>query len=328
MKSYLKSVWGTVGTAPFLLKGLNFVLAYHRVLPEGQLKEEDLQLVVTAEAFREQMEWLSEAFEICPLLDALEDSSTTSKPRVAITFDDGWRDTFEVAAPIMRDNGVVATVFLASGLVGAEKRFWWQDVRSTVRELGISETIQQFRRVAEGSQLSQLRERLDSVSGIETEQDLIETLKSVNGPEVRAALELITEALTEPVARQTMTWAEAREMEVDGHTMAPHSIRHDILTELSEHDARNEVYGSFRDIADNGLAPLNVFAFPNGTSDERTRKIVARAGMKYAFGMSRGSFRNATSCAFDIPRVNVGMHNAPSLKRFKYLMAQAARRVR
>ena len=46
---------------------------------------------------------------------------------LAITFDDGYRDNFEVAAPHLRARGLPACFFVATGLVGSEKRPWWDE---------------------------------------------------------------------------------------------------------------------------------------------------------------------------------------------------------
>jgi len=94
-----------------------YVLIYHRVgADQGQ--EMDLPLAT----FRRQMEWLSRHTEVVPLSDGLDRLSggAFERDRVAITFDDGYRDVFTRAWPVLRDLSLPATVFLATGFMEGE----------------------------------------------------------------------------------------------------------------------------------------------------------------------------------------------------------------
>jgi peptidoglycan/xylan/chitin deacetylase (PgdA/CDA1 family) len=69
---------------------------------------------VTPDAFREQMAWLAENSTPISL-----SAAATGEPGVAVTFDDGYLDNLTEAAPILREYGIPATVFIVAGKVGA-----------------------------------------------------------------------------------------------------------------------------------------------------------------------------------------------------------------
>jgi peptidoglycan/xylan/chitin deacetylase (PgdA/CDA1 family) len=94
-----------------------FVLIYHRVgAGQGQEMDEPVAL------FRRQMEWLSANAEVVPLAEGLDrlEAGPFERDRVAITFDDGYRDVFTRAWPILRDLALPATLFLATGFLEGE----------------------------------------------------------------------------------------------------------------------------------------------------------------------------------------------------------------
>jgi len=94
-----------------------FVLIYHRV-GAGMGREMDLPLAT----FRRQMEFLRERAEVVALSDGVARISAGSPPGdlVAITFDDGYRDVFTRAWPVLRDLGLPATLFLATAFLEGE----------------------------------------------------------------------------------------------------------------------------------------------------------------------------------------------------------------
>jgi len=71
----------------------------------------------TEVAFDKQMRYLADRF-LTVRLDGLPEALAGDEPVACVTFDDGYRDTCERAAPILADAEVPATFFLPSGLLG------------------------------------------------------------------------------------------------------------------------------------------------------------------------------------------------------------------
>jgi peptidoglycan/xylan/chitin deacetylase (PgdA/CDA1 family) len=102
------------------------ILAYHRIVDDVPV-DDYYNNCLRRELFVEQMRALADGgYRTIPLeTAALLMRRRTPPPDkvVAITIDDGYLDTFEAAAPILREHGFTATVFVVAGLVG--RRSLW-----------------------------------------------------------------------------------------------------------------------------------------------------------------------------------------------------------
>ena len=121
------------------------ILMYHSV-SENQFGKTHpyFQINTSPEIFARQMKWLKRAgyrtIDLTEMLAALESKKDLSKT-IVITFDDGYRDFYTHAFPVMKQCGFSATVFLATARIqstplrfeGAEY-LTWPEVRELYRE--------------------------------------------------------------------------------------------------------------------------------------------------------------------------------------------------
>lgn len=103
------------------------ILCYHRFGPRPT------KLNVAPAAFEAQMEYLAKnGYTVVPLKRLarfLEGKEPLPAKTVAITIDDGYRSTYEIAYPILRKFGFHATVFLYTDFVGASDAMTWPQMK-------------------------------------------------------------------------------------------------------------------------------------------------------------------------------------------------------
>jgi peptidoglycan/xylan/chitin deacetylase (PgdA/CDA1 family) len=115
------------------------ILMYHRV---ADTNDRDI-LTVTPFSFAQQMMWLrEEGWKVLPVREALlKLESGSLPPRAAvITFDDGYRDNFDEAYPILLHCGFPATVFPVTGFVlGESEHRRYRGARPSVPYLSVEQ---------------------------------------------------------------------------------------------------------------------------------------------------------------------------------------------
>ena len=92
------------------------ILIFHRVLSaRDPLVPEEID----APRFDQICRWLKASFNVLPLDAAVASLKAGTLPQRAacITFDDGYADNFRVAMPILQQQGLTATFFIATGFL-------------------------------------------------------------------------------------------------------------------------------------------------------------------------------------------------------------------
>ncbi|HWE25781.1 MAG TPA: polysaccharide deacetylase family protein, partial [Myxococcales bacterium] len=122
------------------------IVSYHRVVGNLRLESERAlpTLNISRDTFRKHLSVLCETHEVVRLDDALEVLSgkrTARRDLAVITFDDGYRDVYDYAFPILREMKLPALSYVPSGFVGTQKRLahdrlWWALRMMERRRLG------------------------------------------------------------------------------------------------------------------------------------------------------------------------------------------------
>lgn len=101
------------------------VMVFHRV--DDRLKGNPI--TCTVDQFRRYCDFFAQHFNVVPVSDLVR-RLHDGRPLggcLSITFDDGYLDNYEVAAPELEKRGLPATFFIASGLVNTQTQPWWDE---------------------------------------------------------------------------------------------------------------------------------------------------------------------------------------------------------
>src|SRR6267143_2306105 len=112
------------------LRGRVLILGYHRVLPESELRRQFVQpgMYVRPRVLEAHLRFLRRHFRIISFDEFLSLRDARAWDPGAryclITFDDGWRDNYVHAYPLLRRLAMPATIFLPTRFVGTDEWFW------------------------------------------------------------------------------------------------------------------------------------------------------------------------------------------------------------
>jgi peptidoglycan/xylan/chitin deacetylase (PgdA/CDA1 family) len=248
------------------------ILSYHRVV--GNIEQEDRRglptLNISQETFRKHLETVQETHEIVRLDDALEildGSRRASRDVAVITFDDGYRDVYTWAYPLMKQMHVPAVVYVPSSFIGTSDmrlghdRLWNALVRMRERKIGP---------VAVGVEGDEEQWLIDAFEGAQTPNKVLERLIAKHSTQglyrLAAALEerLGLKGEKVPEGQTAMSWEMLREMDAHGVETGGHTAEHTVLTNSVLSDARREIAECKRMIEKNLGKPIRHFAYCNG----------------------------------------------------------------
>jgi peptidoglycan/xylan/chitin deacetylase (PgdA/CDA1 family) len=107
-----------------LLRNTAVVVAFHRVLDGTDASD---ALSIDVRMFERFCRFFRRHFQVVTLQDLVSSLQTgrSFRSRLAITFDDGYRDNFENAAPVLEKLSLPATFFVVTRWVGTDVVPWW-----------------------------------------------------------------------------------------------------------------------------------------------------------------------------------------------------------
>ncbi len=245
------------------------VLLYHRVNPDN----DPFFPAVSVKAFDGQMRYLARHYRVLPLVELIERVQARRRIEpgtIAVTFDDGYKDNYLYAHPILRRYNLPATLFAATGFIGTADIMWNDRIAFAVKHTK-RQKIAFPREISEETlPLGSATERLSALDRI------LEKLKTFPEPEKRNAAEEIFRSLgaqNEKLTPLMLSWEEVRKLSEEGWEIGSHTVNHVILTRVGLAQAREEIGSSSAVLKQNINRPVRVFAYPNGKSNDYNGSI-------------------------------------------------------
>ena len=294
-------------------KSQNFILMYHRVGPMNDKWKFD-PFPIHQDLFEQHIQYLIKNFEIISLNNLTKMIAEGNNPEgaVAITFDDGYKDNYEFAYPILKKYRVPATIFPAINYIESNKLFWWDELNYVLYHTDLNyidlEDIGIY-------QLDSNENKIKAALSIANE------LKQLHYNKIEPILENLTNLadvnIPDKLCKQnTLSWNEIKKMNKNGIDFGAHTLNHPSLTNITLDEAKWEILESkncIEEVLDN---EVKSFAFPYGAFNEKTVSLVKNLGFNSSVTVIPGFVNNSVNELYQLNRMNGAFKDFHVLKLY------------
>jgi peptidoglycan/xylan/chitin deacetylase (PgdA/CDA1 family) len=233
-----------------------------------------------------------------------------------ITFDDGYRDNFDLALPVLREMGATATFFIPTSYIQSPRLPWWDHIAYIIKQTRLEEFTLDYptHKAIDLRQSSRQQVVLDVLkyykcAGEVNESDFLEHLSE------RARVDVDTSGLARKIF---MSWDQVRQMNAEGMSIGSHSHSHQILSKLSASDQNTELVLSKQILESELRRPVEAIAYPAGvagTFNAVTKRLAHIAGYQIGFSFYGGINRTGHADPLDVRRTTVEIKDSFPLFR-------------
>ncbi len=281
------------------LCGKLIILTYHSFCtdwPRGLFSS------LPVDRFERQIRFLRKNFKLVSLaqgLDHLQHGRVDDQPWLSITIDDGFRDNYTHAWPVLQRYAVPATIFLATDFIDTGRPPWPTQLVEILESTHAQMIESPFK--AELNTLDARSKALRTLMAAWSwlvPADRFETLAAL-----RRHLRV-----GETTRYPSLTWDQIHEMRLGGIRFGSHTVYHSILSDVSDDTVAMEIKESRKRLEEKLQVPCLEFAYPNGNFDIRAKRLLAAEGFRLALTQVTG-VNDMDTDALSLFRVEIPYHD-------------------
>lgn len=314
LKNLIRSSYYKIGGFPGMKslvrpwRGRGAILCYHRVLPRNQMLSDvspNRSLCVSLERFEEQVRVLSENYKIISIDEMISRIHWKHGDfAVAITFDDGYKDNYLHAYPVLKKYNVPATIYMTTRFLQGDTSMWWRELWERLEldetiSISVNNTNYVWRTLSRDLKIKCFKEIRQILLGTDrnTYLSLVKQI-SVNGS---------------PKAYPDLCLSSDEIMHLDHEglvTIGSHTHNHFCLTNLTKNEVAEEMSRS-KEILEGLLKkPVRHLAYPYGKPKEAgDREFSLAKDCGYETGVTTvNSGLSPSSNVFSLQRLEIREH--------------------
>jgi peptidoglycan/xylan/chitin deacetylase (PgdA/CDA1 family) len=277
---------------------------FHRV---GPVKKNWSRAMEPA-LFDKTIQHLTKKFQIRTVEDYfLNDnlSSSDSRPFACVSFDDGFKDNIEYAAPILKKYNCPASFYLVTDSIDRNVPTWVHIYKQIMAETCLSDLS------IESSFFANNKIEIKFKSGKERREfanALFEKIKKIPQSDQQSVLKQIQHSFydVEIPGDWMLSWDHVNQLKNEGFMIGSHTKTHPFLSALENEDA---IMSEFSDSASRikemtGDFPQTI-SYPAGDFNSRVKKLATSAGYQLGLSVTQERYDEKANELMEIPRIDL-----------------------
>ena len=318
MKKYLRSNLEKFNHFKNLLFYNNtkyIVIIYHRVLPYKI--EDPTDNYILQEDFEKQISYLNKNYEIVDI-NSIQLLNNNKKPKIIITFDDGYYDNYLYAYPILKSHKISSIFFIPTYYID-NKKIIWDKLLSLILIFANNHSKKLIIRNLQNKIIFNKSYNYNFLK-----KDfwfLINYLKKTNISFIENLLFDLIDQLDNPIFENKLDYCigkkEIKELSTNNMHIGSHANYHLSLRNYDDHNFCNEIIESKNKIETIIEKKCQYFSFPFGSKDDFTYNqinLLVNLGFKKCFLNIKGLNNNNKNTIYE---KRIIMH---AFKNLKYIL--------
>jgi glycosyltransferase involved in cell wall biosynthesis/peptidoglycan/xylan/chitin deacetylase (PgdA/CDA1 family) len=271
------------------------ILAYHRVNND---KFNPLGMSINVANFEKHMRLISRDYNPVSLENAIElltNKQKIPKNCIVVTFDDGYKDNYIHAFPIIKKYNIPATIFLSVEAINKQNLLWYDAIVNAfqvttkdsvnLQDLGLGKY-----------DLSLAADKITAINAAVSFGKYIRT----NYREVfikELLMKLDAKLKTNDKFSFMLDWGDIKLMQKNGISFGSHGMTHSILTTLSNEEVEYEIRESKEIMQKEIGTEINLFSYPNGGErdfNSNIERVLRENNYLSACSLIKGTNKNNT----------------------------------
>lgn len=268
------------------------ILNYHNFSKYNNYKINRGDILETGFAvnFENQIKFIKKHFNFC-YTDNYFSRKAKRGLNILITFDDGYKDNFDIALPLLKKHEASAIFFITTSYIETSKWLWHDKVRYLATKGELSKSVVE-------SQLKQMN----------------------NGQQVNAAFENLVKKkfIGKLPKRLMMSWEEVGILNND-FPIGAHTCNHSILASMKKQEQEKEISDSIKALKNNLGIHSKHFAYPNGLYNTNTLNLLTKNHVEFGYTTTSG-VNSFDSKKLELKRIGVNASDSIPVLLLKLLL--------
>lgn len=286
-----------------------YTVNYHRIGNRTVSAFDKGVYSASQQAFAEQIKHFAQYFRVLScdeILNLPRTLETLDRDAVIVTFDDGYRDNYELAFPILKQYGVPGVFFIPTNILENPKLPWWDAVSYLVETTTKPQITIEF----EGTHTFDLASSREQAS-----RKILRLIKNATNLDYELFIQKLAQSCgiswehTEELAGNLFLTPEMiRDMASSNMLFGTQTHSHFILSQLPEAQQAEELQLSRRKLEQVLGQKVELMSYPVGgltAFTAATKRLAREAGYTAAYSFYGGLLHQGHTDWYDVPRESI-----------------------